>query len=266
MEFRSPVASVELHVDGSRANTLHSDDADITVETEIEVLGGEQKEASISFLFTSTVDLTSVVCLGSRLSSAYVSLPCEVLLSGAQEVELLAPIKISATRIHLQSPVLVLRPKTGPTVDNYVALEADGLKSSVTSIVRNGVDLNIAVTDRSGVIYPTVQFVEDRAPTPADPALNEKFLRLKRILVHFRSHSRGKLAKYRAKIEHERVLGRESGPALLNRLLIDGILTQDESFYFLEPANVDRHLGVSWDSLKKGRTSEKLLRYLSAIG
>ena len=266
MEFRSPVTSVELHVDGSRANTLHSDGADSTVETEIEVLGGEQKEASKSFLFTSTVDLTSVVRLGSRLSSAYVSLPCDVLLSGAQEVELLAPIKITAIRIHLQSPVLVLRPMTGPTVDNYVTLEADGLKSSVTSIVRNGVDLNIAVTDRSGAIYPTVQFVEDRAPTPADPALHEKFLRLKRILVHFRSHSRGKLAKYRAKIEHERVLGRESGPALLNRLLIDGILTQDESFYFLEPANVDRHLGVSWDSLKKGRTSEKLLRYLSAIG
>ena len=266
MEFRSPVTSVELHVDSSRANALHSAGADSTVEIEVEVLGKEQKEASKSFLFTSTVDRTSVVRLGSRLSSAYVSLPCDVLLSGAQEVELLAPIKISATRIHLQSPVLVLRPSTGQTVDNYVTLEADGLESSVTSIERNEVDLNIAVTDRSGVIYPTVQFVEVRSPTPADPALNEKFLRLKRILVHFRSHGKGALAKYRYKIEHDRILGRESGPAILDRLLIDGILTLDGSFYFLDPANLDKHLGISWDSLKKGRTSEKLLQYLSTIG
>ena len=267
MEFRSPGTSVEVLVDGSRADALHSAGADSTVETEIEVLAGQQ-EASKSFLFTSTVDHTSVVRLGTRLSSAHVSLPCEVSLSGAQEVELLAPIKISATRIHLQSPVLVLRPSpsTVQPVDNYVVLEADGLESSVTSIVRNGVDLTIAVTDRFGVIYPAVQFVEDRAPTPADPALNEKFLRLKRILVHFRSHGKGALAKYRHKIEHDRILGRGSGRAILDRLLMDGILTQDGSFYFLNPAMVDIHLGVSWDSLRKGRTSEKLLQYLSAIG
>ena len=266
MEFRSPVMSVELHVDSSHTNALHSAGADSTVETEIEVLGGKRKELFKSFLFTSTVDRTSVVRLGSRLSSAYVSLPCDVLLAGAQEVELLAPITLSATRIHLQSPVLVLRPSIGRTVDNYVALEADSLESSVTSIVRNEVDLNIAVTDRSGVIYPTVQFIEDRTPAPADAALNEKYLRLKRILVHFRSHGRGALAKYRDKIEHDRILGRESGPAILDRLLSDGILTRDGSFYFLDAANLDRHLGISWDSLRKGRTSEKLLQYLTAIG
>ena len=127
-------------------------------------------------------------------------------------------------------------------------------------------DLTIALTDRSGVFYPAVQFVEDRPPTPADSALHEKFLRLKRILVHFRSHGKGALAKYRGKIEHERVLGTRSGPAILDRLLIDGILTRDGSFYFLDPANIDKHLGISWDSLKKGRTSKKLLQYLSAIG
>ena len=266
MEFRSPVTAVELHVEGVRDNALHSAGADSTVEIDIEVLTGQQKEASKSFLFTSTVDHTTIVRLGPRLSSTNVSIPCDVLLSGAHEVELLAPIVISAKRIHLRSPVLVLRPSTGQTIDNHVALEANGLESSVTSIVRNEVDLTIAVADRSGIIYPTVQFVEDRAPTPADPALNEKLLRLRRILVHFRSHGRGALAKYRHKIEHERILGRESGPAILDRLLIDGILTQDGSFYFLDPAKIDKHLSISWDSLKKGRTSEKLLQYLSAIG
>ena len=141
MEFRSPVTSIELRVDGSCDDALHSAGADSTVETAIEVLAGHQKEVSKSFLFTSTVDSTSVVRLGANLSSTYVSLPCDLLLSGAQEVELLAPVEISAKRIHLESPALVLRPPTGETVDNHVILEAVGFESSVTSIITNGVDL-----------------------------------------------------------------------------------------------------------------------------
>jgi hypothetical protein len=186
-------------------------------------------------------------------------------LSGAPELELVAPVEISAKKIRLQSGSLVLRHLASPKADKHVLLEGDALESSLTSIVTNGVDLTIAVTDRSEIVYPAIQFVEDRDSEPDDPALKEKFLRLKRILMHFRSHSKGALARYRYKIEHERVLGTESGPAILDRLLKDGIRTRDGSFYFVDPGNVDRHLGVSWDALKKGHLSEKLLQYLRAI-
>ena len=104
-------------------------------------------------------------------------------------------------------------------------LESDTLESSLTSIVTNGVDLAIAVAERSGIVFPAIQFVEHKESEPEDPTLQEKFLRLKRILVHFRSHGKGTLAKYRHKIEHTRILGTESGPAILDRLLRDGILT-----------------------------------------
>ena len=55
--------------------------------------------------------------------------------------------------------------------------------------------------------------------------------------------------------------GHENSPILV---FFSNLL--DRSFYFLDPANLDKHLGISWDSLKKGRTSEKLLQYLSTIG
>ena len=105
-------------------------------------------------------------------------------LSGAQELELIAPVEISAKRICLQAAALVLRHSTSPAVDKHVLLESETLESSVASIETNGVDLSIAVEDRSGIAYPAIQFVVDRESEPADPPLKEKFLRLKRILVH----------------------------------------------------------------------------------
>jgi hypothetical protein len=83
--------------------------------------------------------------------------------------------------------------------------------------------------------------------------------------MHFRAHGKEKLAKYKHKIEHERVLRNETGWAILRQLVQDGILTPSGKFYFLQPENVDRHLGVSYIDLRKGRTSDKLLQYLKAV-
>ena len=144
-------------------------------------------------------------------------------------------------------------------------LETYQVESTLTSIITNGVEFTIAVDDRSGLTYPAIQYVQQREAVPADPSLKEKYLRLKRILVHFRSHSRGTLAKFKKKIENERILGQESGPAILRQLLTDGVLTLDGSFYFLQPEKVDEHLGISWHDLRNGHTSQKLLEYLRSI-
>ena len=266
MEFHSTTTSVELHVDGPRPDALHASSVDDVVETEVEVINRTDAESTRSFVFKSMFSRdVGVVHLGSRLTSTYVSLPCEVSLSGSPELELIAPVEISATKICLHSTSLVLRHMPSQTADRHVLLESDTLESSLATIVTNGVDLAIAVADGAGIVFPVIQFVEHREPNPEDPTLQEKFLRLKRILVHFRSHGKGALAKYRHKIEHARVLGTASGPAILDRLLRDGILTLDGAFYFLNPKNVDRHLGVSWDALRKGHSSEKLRQYLRAI-
>ncbi|MFN7999292.1 MAG: hypothetical protein U0Q18_37085 [Bryobacteraceae bacterium] len=129
----------------------------------------------------------------------------------------------------------------------------------------NGVDFSIAVASREGIGYPAVLHLVGTTETVADPLLKEKYLRLKRILVHFRSHSRGSMARFRPKIDNERVAGSPAGQAVLDRLLGDGILYLDANFYFLRPEKIDEHLGVSWLDLRKGLVSSKLLEYLRNI-
>jgi hypothetical protein len=199
------------------------------------------------------------------LSSTYVSLPGEVSVGGAAELEFTAPVEISAAKIRLQAATLILRPPFSSEREKHVVLEAGILESSVGSILTNGVQLVLAVADRAGLGHPAFQYVEERRVLSTDPLLREKYLRLCRILVHFRSHRRGRLAKYKYKVEHWRVLGNDTGWAILRRCLKDGILTLEGSFYFLQPENVDKHLGISWPDLRKGRTSPKLEEYLRSV-
>jgi hypothetical protein len=264
LEFRSRTSSVEIRVGDPGIGDWESDAAQ-SLQIEIEVSMGSDSGQSKRFLFSSNVDGVDSVNLGHRLSATYVFLPCEVRVTGAQELELTAPTVLFGRKIALLAQSMVLRASSPSEDERQIVLAAEALECTVGNIVTNGAELVIGVTDRSGITYPAIQYVEAEVDFSYDSSLKEKYLRLRRILVLFRSHSRGALAKYRAKIEHERVLRNPLGRAILQRLLDDEILTREGDFYFLQPENVHRHLGVSWIDLRKGRTSEKLMEYLSLV-
>jgi hypothetical protein len=265
LEFRSTSASIEMHVDGPQAGELVGANLPANIiDTVVEIFMGTEDAPAKTFAFKSDLGNTTLVHLGPRLSSTYVSLPCEVLLAGGQELEFTAPVEVSADKISLRSPALILRQSATKLGDEQVLLEATTMESTVGRIVTNGVPLILAVSDCSGLAYPAIQYAEKKERPPADPALREKYLRLRRILSHFASRGKGTLAKYKDKIEHSRVLG-NLGWAILQQLQKDKILTLSGSFYFLQPENVNKHLGVSWVDLRKGRISDKLLQYLRSV-
>jgi hypothetical protein len=266
LEFRSTNASVELCVNGPDADEMLSGTlTNVSVETEIEILLGKERNKPRSFVFHSNLDGTEPVDLGHRLSGTYVSLPCDVLFSGSQELEFTAPVEVSARRLILQSTALTLRRSTQGPQDHYVLLQGEKVESTLSRILTNGVPLTFAVSDKSGLTYPAIQYAEKKDQLPSDPLLRKKYLRLKRILLEFRSHSRGSLARYKEKIEQDRVLSGPMGHAVLSKLLDDNILKIEGSFYFLQPEGVNNHLGVSWLDLKKGLISDKLVEYLKSI-
>jgi hypothetical protein len=265
LEFVSTDAFVDIRVESTEALPQGSDHSPTTVSTEIEILMGPDGEKSRTFQFHSEVLDKIPVRLGGRLSSTYVSLPCEIQIASAQEIEFTAPIYISAARISLSAPSIVLRGSSKQPDLKFVLLEAASVESNVINIQPNAMDFIVAVNDRTGLAYPIVQFVQDAQRLPEDGQLREKYLRLRRILVQFRSHSRGTMARFKRKIENERVAGNKTGQAILGRLLADQVLRLENSFYFLDPKQVDKHLGITWLDLQKGQTSERLIQYLASI-
>ena len=159
----------------------------------------------------------------------------------------------------------MLRHQPQNSAQDHILLQATKLVSTIAKIIPIGGQLVVAVEDKNGLGYPIVQFAEERESLPPDPQLSEKYLKLRRTLLHFRSHSRGTMAKYKYKVENERLAGNDVGRAILKKLCADQILILEGNFYFLQPENVDRHLGVSWIDLQRGRTSQRLVNYLRSI-
>ena len=83
--------------------------------------------------------------------------------------------------------------------------------------------------------------------------------------MEFASHSKGGLAKYKDKIEHERVLKNEVGKAVLESLVGKSVLTLKGRLYHLDADELHRHLGVSWMDLRKGIIPEPLVTFLRDI-
>ncbi|EXI67368.1 MAG: hypothetical protein AW07_04526 [Candidatus Accumulibacter sp. SK-11] len=270
MEFQSAFSQVELHLDGTAwsedpDDSTGSGKADIAIDIDV-LMGPLASTEPKSFSFTGQVTSADTIQLGSRLSSTFVSVPCSIGIGGTQELELTSPVEISARSIAVDARSLIVRTAPQQKAEPQpVLFDAQRLASRLESITTNGIPLTFSLATLDDVRYPAVQYSEKSSEPPADPLLRQKYFRLKRILLEFRSHSKGSLAKYRHKIEHERVLKNRTGAAVLEKLVADGILKLSGVMYHLEPDNLSKHIGISWLDLRKGRMATSLTDYLRSI-
>jgi len=267
MEFRSVRSLVELRVEGPEWDGEQTDQG-VTgqIEIEIGIILGEDKTDSQTFEFRADISSASLLRLGSRLGNVFVSVPCAIQLGGAQELELTAPVDVTAQAVSLAAKALILRASPdGNGTPVQVVFEAESLDSHLEAITTNGVSLAFALEDASGVSYPAIQYVQKTAKPPGDQLFQQKYFRLKRILMAFRSHSKGALARYRHKIEHERVLKNAIGHAVLARLVGDEILSLQGNFYYLNVDNLAAKVGVSWQDLRRGTIPDSMRAYIRTI-
>jgi len=275
LQYRSMGSRAEVTIEptGTVYQRESNNAAPVEIEVLIEIVPLNSNTDERKFVFRSNLNNASPLNLGSKLSACFVDIPGDIALSGGEEIELVAPVELSANRIEIHGTRLVV--KTQPTVadklvekqvDNQVDLEAYELLSSVTStVIDPGADFSIRVEDPSRQQYPLVKYTKSREIALPASGVREKYLKLRKMLTHFRSHSRGPLAKLKAKVENERVAGNETGRPVLNRLIADRILVSKGLFYVLEPSKVHELLGVSWMELREGTVNTKLVEYLESI-
>jgi hypothetical protein len=267
LEYRSMGSRAEITIEPTGIVRPQENGGGTPVEIEvlIEIVPLNSDADERKFLFRSNLSDASPLNLGSKLSACFVEIPSDIALSGGGEIELVAPVELSARRIEIRGTRLVVKaqPKLS---DNQVDLEARELLSSVISAaIDPGARFSVRVEDPSRQQYPLVGYTRRLEPALPAPEVREKYLKLRKILTHFRSHSRGTLAKLKAKVENERVAGNDTGRPVLDRLVADRILVPQGLFYFLEPSKVHDHLGVSWTELREGEVNTKLVRYLESI-
>ena len=264
LEFRSVHATVDIAIDGPSWEDVDDDDTEQMLEINFELLLGEENDnnESKSFGFRSTCAVDTILTFGPKLARAFITVPCEFVMHGNPEIEMMAPIVVSARRLRFESSQLVLRSPKDLSREAGIVGDCKVLMSSLHSIATGGYPLRIHAEDYSNVGYPIVQYTQKRIPKPTDPLLGQKYLRLKRILLEFRSHSRGALARYRGKIDSQRVLKNDTGMCVLKCLERDGIIYARGDFYFIDANRLHEYLGVSWNELRSGQMPEKMKNYL----
>ena len=263
-EFASQSSSVEINI---TAPDFDEDMESAQVDIEIEIYLGDTKESVKKFAFQSNITENSMINLGSRLNSTFVDLPCAVHLSGATELELIPPIDITAKTLTLNAKELLIKRSHQINQEKIpaVSFDAENIEATIDKITTSDMPLHFFVSDSSGITYPIINYTVKREQLPADRQMAEKFIRLRRILIAFRSHSRGSFARLQDKIEHSRMLKNDLGKAVLNQLKKDNILELKNKFYYLHQENVDKFLRISWHDLKRGYLSDMVQSYLKNI-
>jgi hypothetical protein len=216
-----------------------------------------------------SVEVDDRLTFRKTLKDASVIVPVSARLDGHSSEFVIGPeVQIRAKRLEIANAELLIvkGPPHLPGAnrdDSLVVLEA--LSSDAASVNKVTCYGGLSVSWPGGRAYPWTPYAIDTAKESRDfkndPRLEPVYRRFRRIVMTFQSRGKGALARIRDKIDNSRTLQGALGKALLNRLLADRLLSIDGRLYFLNRQVANDLVGVSWQDLRRGRTTPKLIDY-----
>ncbi|WP_139351947.1 hypothetical protein [Polaromonas sp. A23] len=242
--------------------SIEAEEAEDNLSVEIFVGRQDTTFSSIELKASST----GTIRLGRRVSG--VSIDAEsttVEIGNGDQLELIAPVSISAGTLKLVCSQVIVKTDSHNTSENLVLLETQVLDAdaalSAPSIRQPA---RLQVTWQGSDAYPWTNFASPSVPDE-DPRTSDALRTLRRLVMAFRSHSKGRLARFQDKIEHARMLKGSIGEAVLRKLITDGVLTLEGSMYYLEPDRLGSIAGASFSDIKLKNYSPATRTYLQDL-
>jgi hypothetical protein len=242
----------------------------VTAEGDLEFLhwkddGSYEIVSSSSFL--TELKRSSNISFNRSLREATIVVPCEIHLGSDGAEFLIGPnvsVRANCLLFNCRRLIVDTKQRRHNGDDGSVIIEANECKSSLVD--RPTVRGEFQVSWPGSEAFPWNEFHTSEPGSSYDtPALQQTYRRFRRIIMTLRSHSRGGLARYRDKLEHQRVLQGDLGVALLRRLTRDGILSLKDNFYYWQSDKAKDLVGISWTDLRKGITTDSLTQYLRSF-
>ncbi len=255
---------VRLSVEAGDPDGVDEDEASNEGEFELAyaVPDADEGEQIETRSFSITED-SGVITFRRQLKDATVITNGTVWLGGdIDDFEVGPSVDVRCRTLEIHSSGLVVRARKAKSSEaDAVVLEAVECTSAVSrSPLVRGI---LHVSWLGAEAYPWT----DYAATPGgvesdDRRMHSVYLRFRRIVMTLRSHGKGSLARFRDKVEHERVLRGPLGQVLLEKLVQDGIMFLKGRFYHWSPEHADQLLRISWLNLRRGGASTELTAYL----
>ncbi|MCA9423379.1 MAG: hypothetical protein KC592_20335, partial [Nitrospira sp.] len=217
-EFLGTTAQVAMEVFGDSWEDTASDKIE-SAQLEITVEFPEMNQEH-TFKFEGKGDGDNRIEIGPYLVNTRITLPCTIELKGKPNFDVTGDCFISARKVRFDSQdlnvrklQLMSRQDDEPSEPDFY-LEVESGEGHSDKISLKGGTFQIDC-EHHNLDYPLAKFAQKVERFIIEEDLQEKYFRLRRILLQFRSHKKGGLAKFRDKIEHERVMKNDLGRRVL---------------------------------------------------
>ncbi len=201
------------------------------------------------------------IFLGAHVEDVDICVPLSrVEVGPGAESILVAPVNIQCSDLAITTnKIIVENPSGRETAAVFLEAEAfDGASISSAPIVRG--DVSFAASWPDVRSHPWTNYATS-PQTREDPRVEEALRRLRKFVISFRSHSRGALARFKAKIEHARMT-KGTGRAVLDHMVSQGILSLDGTMYFLDPNALSDKVGISYKDCMARDFSDKAVDFV----
>lgn len=205
-------------------------------------------------------DQTGAVRMGVHVEDVEVTVPyTQVEIGPGSEAVLVAPVSIQCAKLIISTDKIIVE---SPLERRAAAvfLEAKSLYSPkmVSVPVLRG-DAVLAASWPDVRAHPWTSFATE--PTPIeDPRVDEALRRLRKLVIAFRSHSKGRLARFKEKIDHARMT-KGTGQVVLKTMLAESVVSLEGSMYFLDPDRLMAQAGVNYTDCMARRFGSKAIAF-----
>jgi len=234
----------------------------LKADVEISVV---KKGLSQDQLIRFSTNQVGTLYLGPHIEDVVVIAPLSRVEIGAgTEATLVAPVDIECERLVINASRLIVEAPVGHVLGS-VSLVADDYQGGIASVPAVRSETTLSVIWPGARSHPWTNFASE-ARVAQDNRIEEALRRFRKFVIAFRSHSKGSLARFKDKLDHERMT-KGTGQAVLDYMIKRDIITTDGTMYYLDPDKLGSETGATYaDCITKNFQPKTITFIEEAIG
>ena len=240
------------------------DDTSGQIQGEIVFFKADSTEDDYSYVVA--ISKSDTISIGPDISNLIIDLPVTIKLS-SNKIDCTPPAYIKCDKILCSASDILLN--LGTEKDDSVVLECKEFlvscdeKGCLPLLSNKGnMDRNqLKILCENNLSYPFVDFRQENKQQDVPIDILEKYQKMRRTILMFRSHSKGDLARLKEKIDN-RIGNSDIGKRVINALLNKGIIYSKEIMYFVNTDRMASELGIKYNDIRSSTINDKIRQFL----
>lgn len=226
------------------------------------------------FICTSVISDVSDFTPGNLLSNITIDAHSVNLILDAKSTEIVPPMVCICNSVTISNDITINEQSyddDSDYKDTRVFFECNRFNLDLSSghrpsIRLNRDDIQLSINTSSKLIPPFSEFSTDvKLDGDYTEEFKSAFVKLRKILITFRSHSKGTMARFKGKIDDARISGHDIGKTLVKKLIRNGIIEEHGFMYFLNRDKTAELLGLTFDKLQTTSPTPLMTQFIESV-